>query len=427
MLDWLGSAFTALTIAGCCVLALSIAAHFYLIGLHLRLRKKGLAAEARMLAVPLPDESRRPHVVVQIPSYNEGRIISRAIKSAAALDWPNDKLHIQVCDDSTDGTTAIACEAIGPLAASGIDIALVRRPDRSHFKAGSLRAAMAQSPHDYFAIFDVDYQPPPNFLRRCMAVLIADPQFAFVQARTDFLNAGESWLTRAQAAGLDAHYAEQATRTWAGHPLPFNGTGGIWRRAAIEAGGGWQGETLAEDMELTYRAWLAGWRGVFLTSVTVPSELPANLKAWTTQQRRWTTGSGQVVRILLPAILRDKRVAPVARAVALLQLSLQAEGLIYALTLCAAALAALCRSSHIVFIGTLLLAVMAAEALVILLNQWTGKILFRPKQPLPRFLMNFGGTVLLTAYPIWVNIRYFGWLLPGRKTVFERTPKKGSP
>lgn len=425
MLESLGNVFIALTVVGAVVLTLSIAAHLYLIGLHLRLRRKGLAAEARMLTAALPADTALPHVVVQIPSFNEGRIISRAIKSAAALDWPKDKLHIQICDDSTDDTTAIAREEIQTQVKNGIDIALIRRADRSHFKAGSLRAAMAQSPHDYFAIFDVDYQPPRDFLRRCMAVLIADPQSAFVQARTDFLNADESWLTRAQAAGLDAHYAEQATRTWARYPLPFNGTGGIWRRAAIEAGGGWRGETLAEDMELTYRAWLAGWRGVFLASVTVLSELPANLQAWTTQQRRWTTGSGQVARILLPAILRDTRVARSARAVALLQLALQAEGLIYALTLCAAVVATLCRPSHIVFTGTLLLAVTAGEIFVILLEQWTGKNLFRSQQSLPQFLTNFGSAVLLSAYPIWVNIRYFGWLLPWRKTIFERTPKKG--
>src|SRR5690606_32236725 len=127
----------------------------------------------------------------------------------------------------------------------------------------------------------------------------------------------------------DAHYAEQARRSWAGHPLPFNGTGGIWRRGAIEAGGGWRGETLVEDMELSYRAWLAGWRGTFVTAVAVPSELPADLAAWATQQRRWTTGSAQVLRSLLSALWRS-RLPLRQRAVALSQIALQAEGAVYA-------------------------------------------------------------------------------------------------
>lgn len=425
MLDWLGNAFAALAIAGGIALALLIAHHAYLIVLHFYLRKRGLAEEARMLRAPLPADTDLPHVVVQIPTYNEGRIVAHAVAAAAALDWPKDKLHIQICDDSTDETAAIAREAIRSQANSGIDIALIRRTDRRHFKAGSLRNAMAQSAHDYFAILDVDYRAPADFLRRCMGALLTQGDFAFVQARTDFLNADENRLTRAQAAVLDAHYADQATRTWARHLLPFNGTGGIWRRAAIEAGGGWRGETLAEDMELSCRAWLAGWRGVFLTSLAVPSELPADLGAWMTQQRRWTTGPMQVVKSVLPAVFRDRRLPPRARAAALLQLAHQAEGLVYSLTMCAGALAVLCRPSNALCIGALLLALTLAEASVMLIELWIGRSLFRPRQSLPRFFMNFGSALLLTAYPVWVNIRYFGWVWPGRKTVFERTPKKG--
>jgi cellulose synthase/poly-beta-1,6-N-acetylglucosamine synthase-like glycosyltransferase len=162
---------------------------------------------------------------------------------------------------------------------------------------------MAASPHEYFAIFDTDYVPPVDFLRRCMTVLLAEPTSAFVQARTDFLNADESALTRMQALMLDHHMSvDQMTRSWSGHPLPFNGTCGIWRRSAIEAAGGWRGDTLAEDLDLTYRAWMLGLGGRFLASVSAPGELPTSLKAWANQQCRWTTGFSQVAWRILPLL-----------------------------------------------------------------------------------------------------------------------------
>jgi cellulose synthase/poly-beta-1,6-N-acetylglucosamine synthase-like glycosyltransferase len=153
----------------------------------------------------------------------------------------------------------------------GFDVVALQRTDRSGFKGGALHEAMQQTPHGYFAIFDVDYVPPPDFLRRCMRVFVAEPRTAFVQARFDFLNPHENALTEMQMVTLDAHLGiEQATRCWAGHPLPFNGTCGIWQRAAIEAGGGWKGDTVTEDLDLTYRGWVKGWRALFLTSVGVP-------------------------------------------------------------------------------------------------------------------------------------------------------------
>src|SRR6185312_173083 len=256
-----GLASISATVAffGCFVISLFVVAKLLFIGLHLSLRRKGIAEEQERLAYPLPSDDALPHVVVQLPVYNEGEIVKRAIFAAAALDWPKDKLHIQICDDSTDDTTEHAKAAMQALANSGIDIAILRRDNREAFKAGSLQAAMEKVPHGYFAIFDADYLPPRDFFRRCMAVMLSDTTFAFVQARAEFLNRDENALTRTQALELDAHYGvEQATRSWAGLPLPFNGTCGIWRRAAIEAGGGWQGKTLAEDMELSYAAWLKG-------------------------------------------------------------------------------------------------------------------------------------------------------------------------
>jgi cellulose synthase/poly-beta-1,6-N-acetylglucosamine synthase-like glycosyltransferase len=272
---------------------------------HCALGPVGWAAEQRLLATALPGDAELPHVVVQIVSFNEGELVRRALQAAARLDWPRDRLHIQLLDDSTDHTPAIARAVVADLAAGGLDVVLLHRDDRDGFKAGALAGGMAAaSAHEYFAIFDTDYVPAPDFLRRCMVALLADPDRAFVQARIDYLNADESALTRVQALMLDHHMSvDQMTRSWAGHPLPFNGTCGIWRRAAVEAAGGWRGDTLAEDLDLSYRAWMLGRNGRFLSSVSARGELPASLEAWANQQHRWATGFGQVARRILPLLM----------------------------------------------------------------------------------------------------------------------------
>jgi cellulose synthase/poly-beta-1,6-N-acetylglucosamine synthase-like glycosyltransferase len=270
---------------------------------HCELVPAGRAAEQRALATPLPPAQLLPHVVVQIVSFNEGALVRRALQAAARLDWPKDRLHIQLLDDSTDDTPGIARAAVAELRAAGLDIVMLHRERRDNFKAGALAVGMAASPHEYFAIFDTDYVPPANFLQRCMAVLLAERRYPFVQARIDYLNANENALTRSQMVMLDHHMSvDQMTRSWSRDPLPFNGTCGIWRRSAIEAAGGWRGDTLAEDLDLSYRVWMLGLSGVFLSTVAVPGELPASLEAWTNQQYRWTTGFGQVAWRVLPML-----------------------------------------------------------------------------------------------------------------------------
>ena len=259
--------------------------------------------------------------MVQIPSFNEGRVLRRGVEAAARLDWPRDKLHIQVLDDSTDETAELARTVVAELRAQGLDVVALQRTDRSGYKGGALHEAMQQTPHDYFAIFDVDYVPPADFLRTCMRPFFANPNWAFVQARFDFLNPHENALTEMQMVTLDAHLGiEQATRCWAGHPLPFNGTCGIWQRAAIEAGGGWKGDTVTEDLDLTYRGWVKGWRALFLTSVAVPGELPADTATWLRQQQRWQDGFRHVSLRMVPAILSSRDITPSAKAAALLHL-----------------------------------------------------------------------------------------------------------
>ena len=235
-----------------------MAMYLVFLRLHVRLRQPGRAEEQRLLSLPPPAEADLPHVVVQIASYNEGDLVRRVAEAAASLDWPIDRLHIQLCDDSTDDTLDLAHDVAKSLRARGFDVAVLHRTVREGFKAGSLMMGVNTTPHDYFAIFDADYVPKPDFLRRCMPVLLADTSLSFVQARIDYLNPDENALTRAQVLLLDHHIGvEQTTRSWAGHALPFNGTCGIWRREAIEAAGGWRGDTLAEDLDLSYRAWLA--------------------------------------------------------------------------------------------------------------------------------------------------------------------------
>jgi cellulose synthase/poly-beta-1,6-N-acetylglucosamine synthase-like glycosyltransferase len=427
MIDGLASIFAATAFVACCVVGLFAIGKMFFVRLHLSLRSAGLAEEQTRLAYPLPAEELLPHVVVQLPVYNEGGIVKRAIKSAAALDWPNGKLHIQVCDDSTDDTARFAHEAMQELADSGVDIWIVGRSNRSGFKAGSLQTGLEKVPYEFFAIFDADYLPARDFLRRSMAVLLSEPKFAFVQARAEFLNRNENALTRVQALELDAHYAvEQATRSWAGFPLPFNGTCGIWRRAAIEAGGGWQGKTLAEDMELSYAAWLKGWHGIFITSVAVPGELPADRGSWVSQQKRWLTGSAQVIRAVLPAIWRDHQLPWMRKAAALSNIAMwwlsAAINVVYITTICAILMKP-------AFAFTLL-PVAACTLFFLIVVQFVelrlgNLLLHRHARALPAFTADFLLYIAFTFYKLWLHLLSLGKVFFSKRLEFVRTPKRG--
>jgi cellulose synthase/poly-beta-1,6-N-acetylglucosamine synthase-like glycosyltransferase len=275
--------------------------------LHLRHRRAGVARERLALAQPLPPDAELPEILVQIPAYNEGVLVERAVAAAVALDWPRDRLQIQLIDQSTGESAEIARATAAKFRERGHDVVLIWRPDRTGFKAGSLKAGLDVTGQPFIANFDVDYVPDPDFLRRCMRPLLADATLAFVQARCDFLNARQNLVTLAQQVILESHSAgEQATRSWAGQFLPYNGTCGIWRRAAIVDAGGWQFDTLAEDLDLSLRAQVKGWRAMFLLSIAVPGELPATLASWGRQQSRWNKGFAQTARKLLPAVWRSK-------------------------------------------------------------------------------------------------------------------------
>jgi len=263
-----------------------------------------------------------PSVTVQLPLYNELNVVERLLERALEFDYPSERLVVQVLDDSNDGTSALVAESLFRLSdretisagageavvyrrADGLVVQHVRRGERTGFKAAALALGMTLSRSDLYAVFDADFVPPRDFLRRTVGHF-SDPSVGFVQARWSHLNRDDSLLTRLQAMAIDAHFVvEQQSRFGSGMLFNFNGAGGIWRRACIEAAGGWSGDTLTEDLDLSYRAQIVGWRGVFDTTVTVPGEVPADMNALKGQQFRWAKGSVQTAIKLLPRVLRS--------------------------------------------------------------------------------------------------------------------------
>ncbi len=252
-----------------------------------------------------------PSVLVQLPIYNERFVIERLIDAVAAFDWPADRLRIQVLDDSTDETVDVVERAVRRHRRAGVHITHVRRADRSGYKAGALKAGLKLDHAPFVAMFDADFIPQPEFLRHALRPLVKDSRVGMVQARWGHLNRGDGLLTRAQAVLLDGHFVmEHGARFRSGRFFNFNGTAGVWRRDAIDEAGGWAADTLCEDLDLSYRAQLAGWRFVYLQDLVVPAELPPDAAAFKSQQHRWAKGSIQAARKLLPTVWRsDQRLA----------------------------------------------------------------------------------------------------------------------
>ena len=253
-----------------------------------------------------PAPSTWPRVTVQLPLYNEQNVVERVIDAAAALNYPPELLHIQVLDDSTDTTVGLAGARVAHFAALGRRISHVRRPGREGYKAGALRHGLTETDGEFIAIFDADFIPDPDFLRRTVPYFAHDERVGVVQTRWGHLNQDESLLTRLQAFGLDAHFLiEQVGRTHAGYFINFNGTGGVWRRSCIADAGGWHTDTLTEDLDLSYRAQLRGWRFIYRPNIVAPAELPAAMDALKSQQFRWTKGAAETARKHLGSLWRS--------------------------------------------------------------------------------------------------------------------------
>ena len=256
-----------------------------------------------------PAEADWPVLTVQLPIYNELLVAPRLIEAVCELDYPHDRLEIQVLDDSSDETVEVVAGVVERKRADGFEIVHIRRNDRVGFKAGALAAGQERARGSLLAIFDADFVPRPDFLRRTVPWFLGDDSqgIGMVQARWEHLNRHHSFLTRLQAILLDGHFAvEHAARFLAGHFFNFNGTAGVWRSEAITQAGGWQHDTLTEDLDLSYRAQLEGWRFIYLPHVTAPAELPADINAFKGQQRRWAMGSAQTCRKLLGRILSSR-------------------------------------------------------------------------------------------------------------------------
>jgi cellulose synthase/poly-beta-1,6-N-acetylglucosamine synthase-like glycosyltransferase len=276
---------------------------YFIIYLFLKNRKRKPVPATRFEQLPV--------VTVQLPIFNEIYVAERLLRSVSQLDYPRDRLQIQVLDDSTDDTREVTADCAAELRERGFDVELIHRTDRTGFKAGALERGLASARGEFVCILDADFVPPPHLLRKTVD-FFTDPKVGMIQTRWGHLNRGYSLLTRVQAMFLDGHLVlEQTARSRSGRFFNFNGTAGLWRKSCIEQAGGWQHDTLTEDLDLSYRAQLAGWKFVFLSDVVTPAELPVDMNGFKSQQHRWTKGSIQTCKKLLPAIWRSKLPMPI--------------------------------------------------------------------------------------------------------------------
>src|SRR5436853_5481356 len=252
-----------------------------------------------------------PKVTMQLPIFNEVYVVERLLRSVSEIDYPKDRLHIQVLDDSTDDTKELTESCVAELQGRGFDVELIHRMDRTGFKAGALETGLASTDSEFVCILDADFVPNPDLLRKTIHYF-TDPNVGMIQTRWGHLNRGYSLLTRVQAMFLDGHLLlEQTARSRSGRFFNFNGTAGLWRKSCIQEAGGWQHDTLCEDLDLSYRAQLAGWKFIFLPDVVTPAELPVDMNGFKSQQHRWTKGSIQTCKKLLPRIWRSKLPMPI--------------------------------------------------------------------------------------------------------------------
>lgn len=254
--------------------------------------------------VPRTEFKADAFVTIQLPLYNELYVVERLINSVCEIDYPKDKLEIQVLDDSTDETSKIVADVVEIKKKQGFDILHIRRENREGFKAGALKAGLKIAKGEFIAIFDADFIPHKDFLKKTLSFF--GDNVGMVQTRWEHLNGDYSILTKAQALALDGHFViEQSVRNKAGFFINFNGTGGVWRKSCIEDAGNWHADTLTEDLDLSYRAQLNGWKFVFLKDFTSPAELPSEMSALKSQQFRWTKGAIETAKKILPLVWKS--------------------------------------------------------------------------------------------------------------------------
>jgi len=423
-LTWLAGGLYVLAVAALAIYGLH---SLWLLVLFLRHRKAAAVQAAAEAATPLPADAALPHILVQLPVFNERDVVVRVLEAIGRLDWPKDRLHIQLLDDSTDDSVEIGRREVAKLSAIGLDAVSLHRTDRTGYKAGALEHGMKHCDAPFIAIFDADFTPNPDFLRQAVKPLLADPGLALVQGRWEHLNRDDNILTQAQAVGIDGHFAvEQGARAWSGLPMNFNGTCGLWRRSAIVDAGGWEHDTLTEDMDLSYRAQLAGWRCTYRIGLGVPGEVPADVNAWRSQQFRWAKGSIQTAIKLLPRIWRGPWGLH-AKVCSTLHMTHYMVHPLILLSLFCAPLALLLVETgaipwYVLLLGVFSFAVGAsAPILVYITSQLTlhGRRGWRNLRSLPILAAIGTGIAISNGQAVWQAVR-------GQQSSFVRTPKAGA-
>ncbi len=399
---------------------------YWLLTIFLKNQRKEVVGDQRKLRRYYAEDGMEnlPIVTTQLPVYNETNVVERLVRAVCAMEYPMGKHEIQVLDDSTDGSEELCARLVAEMQAEGHDIVHIHRTNRHDYKAGALEEGMMVARGEFLAIFDADFVPPRDYLLRSIPFLMMDDKVGLVQARWGHLNSHESSLTLAQSIGIDGHFViEQSARSWGRLFMNFNGTAGVWRREAIEAAGGWQGDTLTEDMDLSYRAQLAGWRMKFLYDLVVPAELPSDINAFKSQQFRWAKGSIQTAMKLLPRVLMSNQSLPV-KLQSILHTTHYA---IHPLMLSTAILAAPLLIFFPFKVGTFAFASLCA---LILISSLAPSILYMVAQRVSR--KNWKSRILslptLMALGVGVafnNTRAVTSALSGNKGTFIRTPKAG--
>jgi cellulose synthase/poly-beta-1,6-N-acetylglucosamine synthase-like glycosyltransferase len=375
------------------------------------------------LPVPKARFTELPRVTVQLPIFNEMYVTERLLDAVAKLDYPREQLEIQVLDDSTDETRTIARAKVEALKATGLDIVYVHRTDRTGFKAGALENGLKTARGEFVAVFDADFIPDAGFLQRTIHHF-TDPKIGLVQTRWGHLNRGYSWLTEAQAIFLDGHFfVEHVARNRSGRFFNFNGTAGIWRRATIADGGGWEHDTITEDLDLSFRAQLKGWKFVYLPEIVSPAELPVDMNAFKSQQHRWAKGAVQCALKLLGRVLRAdlprdvKREAVVHLTANLAYLIVIPLAILLPITLAI-------REAHgpyeVIFVDVPLFTAATVSVLVFYVSaqRAQGRSWWQSVKSLP-FVMALGIGLSVN------NARAVVEALMGYETAFVRTPKHG--
>ena len=383
-------------------------------------RRKNLSENNRSKKIPL---GKYPFVTIQLPIYNELYVVERIIDAVASFRYPRNRFEIQVLDDSTDETIDLAKSKVAALQSKGLNIQYIRRPTRDGFKAGALAYGLQYANGELIAIFDADFLPPPDFLLKTIPYF-QDESIGLVQTKWEHVNENYSLLTRLQAFGLDAHFTvEQRGRNVGGHFMNFNGTAGIWRKSCILDAGNWQSDTLTEDLDLSYRAQLRGWKFLYLEHVKSPAELPVTINALKTQQFRWTKGAAECVKKNLSSVLSSKHTSSITKMHAIFHLM---NCTVFICILLAAIFSIpllFIKSSHPQYAQVFLFALFSPFSLFLLSYFYWTSATQRPGLSFPSFLGKF---LLFLSVSMGLSLHNSIALCEGymgKKIPFIRTPK----